>query len=397
MGREVSGVEVRDGSIRLNFTLEGERHRKTLLVNGKPLAPTLANRKYAAKLMAEIKDKIRLGVFVMAEYFPASGDAGAGLTVGSQLDAWLAGQRIENSTKAGYASAIKFWKGAPYSEAKTAKLGDLPLRRLVPSQIKIAIASKPGLSGKTINNYVSVLRDALEMAVTDRVLRDNPVASIKRAKYQKPVPDPFAAEEREKIIFKMHERHPGQVANMVEFWFWTGLRTGEMFGLSWRHVDLASCTILVTETVVRGEEKDSTKTDVARTVRLNSRALAALQRQRQYTQMAEDGRVFHDPRYNEGWYEERAFRRSFWEPVLKALSMRYRRPYNCRHTYATAMLMAGMTPAFCAKQLGHSVEMFLKTYSKWIDGDQDSVEMARLEGAIVPGVSPASPRVPASA
>ena len=77
--------------------------------------------------------------------------------------------------------------------------------------------------------------------------------------------------------------------------------------------------------------------------------------------------------------------------MLKAVGMRYRRPYNCRHTYATAMLMAGMTPAFCAKQLGHSVEMFLKTYTKWVDGDQDSVEMARLEVQIVPGVSPASP------
>ena len=396
MGRKVSGVEVRDGSIRLNFTYEGQRQRKTLLVDGKPLAPTLANRKYADRLIDEIRDKIRLGVFVMAEYFPASG-APVGLTVGAQLDTWLAAQRIENSTKAGYSSAIKFWKAAPYDDAKNATMGDLPLRRLVPSHIKIAIASKPGLSGKTVNNYVSVLRDALELAVTDKVLKDNPVASIKRAKYQKPVPDPFSAEEREKIIAKMRERHPGQVANMVEFWFWTGMRTGEMFGLSWRHVDLNSGTVLVAETVVRGEEKDSTKTDVARTVRLNTRALAALQRQRQHTFMAPDGRVFHDPRYLEGWHEERAFRRSFWEPVLKALGMRYRRPYNMRHSYATAMLMAGMTPAFCAKQLGHSVEMFLKTYAKWIDGDRDSAEMARLESAIAPELSPTSPGVPASA
>jgi integrase len=50
-----------------------------------------------------------------------------------------------------------------------------------------------------------------------------------------------------------------------------------------------------------------------------------------------------------------------------------------RHSYATAMLMAGMTPAFCAKQLGHSVEVFLNTYAKWLDGDQDALEMARLE------------------
>lgn len=397
MGREGSGVEVRDGSIRLNFTYEGERHRKTLLVNGKPLAPTLANRKYAAKMIAEIKDKIRLGVFVMAEYFATSGSASAGLTVGSQLDTWLAGQRIENSTKAGYTSAIKFWKGAPHDEAKTTKLGDLPLRRLVPSQIKIAIASKPDLSGKTVNNYVSVLREALESAVTDRVLTSNPADAVKRAKYQRPIADPFSAEERENIIAKVAERYPAQVANMVEFWFWTGLRTGELFGLSWRNVDLAGGTMLIAETVVRGEEKDSTKTDVARTVRLNSRALKALKRQRQYTHMAEDGKVFHDPRYNAGWHEERAFRRSFWEPALKALGIRYRRPYNCRHTYATAMLMVGMTPAFCAKQLGHSVEMFLKTYAKWIDGNQDSIEMARLEKSIAPELSPASPVVPASA
>ena len=33
--------------------------------------------------------------------------------------------------------------------------------------------------------------------------------------------------------------------------------------------------------------------------------------------------------------------------------------------------MSNMTPAYCAKQLGHSVEIFLKTYAKWLDGDQD--------------------------
>lgn len=44
--------------------------------------------------------------------------------------------------------------------------------------------------------------------------------------------------------------------------------------------------------------------------------------------------------------------------------------------------MLRMTPAFCAKQLGHSVEMFLNTYSKWIDGNQNSLEMARLESTL---------------
>ena len=67
--------------------------------------------------------------------------------------------------------------------------------------------------------------------------------------------------------------------------------------------------------------------------------------------------------------------------------MRYRPPYNTRHTYATMMLMGGMTPAFCAKQLGHSVEMFLRTYAKWIDGGQNALEMKRFEEALTRDLS----------
>ena len=74
--------------------------------------------------------------------------------------------------------------------------------------------------------------------------------------------------------------------------------------------------------------------------------------------------VFQDPRYGTPWADERAFRRSYWTPTLKRLGIRYRRPYNMRHTYATTMLMASMTPAFCARQLGHSVDIFLRTYAK---------------------------------
>jgi len=59
-----------------------------------------------------------------------------------------------------------------------------------------------------------------------------------------------------------------------------------------------------------------------------------------------------------------------------------------RHAHATAMLMAGMTPAFCAKQLGHSVKMFLRTYAKWLDGGQDDLEMSRLESVLSSPILP---------
>jgi integrase len=54
--------------------------------------------------------------------------------------------------------------------------------------------------------------------------------------------------------------------------------------------------------------------------------------------------------------------------------------------------MAGMNPAFVANQLGHSVQMLLSVYSRWVSGDQDDIEMGKLLSA--PDL-PQAPRKPA--
>lgn len=46
------------------------------------------------------------------------------------------------------------------------------------------------------------------------------------------------------------------------------------------------------------------------------------------------------------------------------------------------MLMSGMTPAFCAAQLGHSVGMLLSTYARWLDGEHNAMEMGQLEASL---------------
>ena len=385
MGRKGTGVELRSNSIRIQFTVDGQVVRRTLNVDGRTLPPTSANLKYANRLVAEIRERIRFGNFSLAEYFPADGDVGQPLTVANQLDDWLASQRVEVSTAAGYASAIRFWKQAACDRRET-KMGDRPVRGLKHSDVLTALATRPDLTGKTVNNYVSVLRSAIALAVADKTISSNPVTAVTRAKHQKPLPDPFSREEVEAILADMAAHYPAPIFSYVEFKFFSGLRTSESFGLHWQDVDFSGKHVLVHRAIVRGVEKSNTKTNVARRVELNSRSLAALKRQRKFTQIR-DKHVFLDPRYDQPWYEERAFRRSYWEPTLRRLGMRYRPPYNTRHTYASMMLMAGMRPAFCAKQLGHSVEMFLRTYAKWIDGGQNALEMGRLEEALASDLS----------
>lgn len=373
------GVEVRVKSIRLRFTLDSEPMRPTLRDdNGSPMRPTPANIKYAGRLANEIRQKMELGIFSMVEYFPDDGQAGS-LTLSRQLDTWFATQRLAPSTLAAYGSAINFWKNAIYASDDVRVLGDKPLRAVTITDLRTALALRPKLSGKTVNNYVSVLHEAFDLALDENLVEKNVAADIARAKWQREPPDPFTREEAEVIIADLLTHYPESVGNMVEWWFFTGVRTGEAFGLRWGNVDLASSNMLIAESIVMGEQRDSTKTGVARNVMLNSRAAAAVQRQRAHSQMA-GAHVWLNPYHGGGWTDERAFRRSYWEPTLKRLGIRYRRPYNMRHSYATMLLMAGATPAWCAKQLGHSVEIFLRTYSKWIDGDQNNRELAGLEG-----------------
>ena len=105
-----------------------------------------------------------------------------------------------------------------------------------------------------------------------------------------------------------------------------------------------------------------------------SRALDALERQKEQTSKAQFGdvagdamsqalpkvsqTVFVDPTHGEPWADDKRFRNHFWVPMLKALGIRYRRPNHIRHTYATMLLMAGDTLACAAKQMGYSVEIF---------------------------------------
>jgi integrase len=209
MARQGSGVEVRGNAIRIQFSLNGDVVRRTLKRDGKALAPTPENLADAHRLSAEIRRRITADTFCQSEYFPATGKDGQALTVGEQLDAWMAVQRIEPSTAASYMSAIRFWKHAPCDDSG-AKLGDRALHRLKPGQVLKALTFRPGLNAKTVNNYVTVLRRAMDLAVANHAIEDNLVRFVRHRRPQLPFPDPFSRDEVEAIVASGHRAGSGE-------------------------------------------------------------------------------------------------------------------------------------------------------------------------------------------
>jgi integrase len=73
----------------------------------------------------------------------------------------------------------------------------------------------------------------------------------------------------------------------------------------------------------------------------------------------------------------------FYRKAHKDANVRLRKgPYPWRHTYASLGIQAGLPPAFLAKQLGHSLNVFYSHYATWITGDDDRALAQKLARAL---------------
>jgi len=167
----------------------------------------------------------------------------------------------------------------------------------------------------------------------------------------------------------------------------TGMRPEELIELRWGDVDWKSRTIRVERARTSGEQKPL-KTYNARDVDLVGRAITALETMKPWTMVGSNDpadsemgrRIFENPGTDRPWHDERSQRDTYWRPTLRATGIRWRRPYQTRHTYATNALGAGVNPAYIARQMGHkNAKMLFTVYAKWIDGADRGRELAKLE------------------
>jgi integrase len=168
-------------------------------------------------------------------------------TVASFINDWLA--------KALPASARRATTQALYSSlARThltpAPFGALPLDRLPPSDIEALLLAKrdAGLAEWTVRAIYTVVRQALETAVRDGLLRRNPAAAVKRPTVKRSEARYLTPGEAGQLL----EAAKGdRLYPLLVLLLGSGLRRGEALGLHWRDVDLAAGHVWVRWSLVR--------------------------------------------------------------------------------------------------------------------------------------------------
>ncbi|HIA0234478.1 TPA: Arm DNA-binding domain-containing protein [Enterobacter cloacae] len=376
------GVTIRKHSsgetINITFTYKGVKCREPLSnleVNNK-------NLKYAERTLGEIHNKIERGTFIYAEYFPRSvrlkifGNAATGKTVKMYLDEYLKiceTRNLSPSTIGGYKKC----------RSALSELHIFPASELTPAALKTWIQNQK-TTLKTIRNQLSFLRSSLDEAVTDGVLQINPVSQVTASRYQSNksdaessyMVDPLSPAEVSALLTSTGNK---QWENLFRFAIQTGLRSSELCALRWRDIDFIEKTAHVQSASVSGVTKGTKTKAGTRKVELTEEAMIALNDQKPFTFM-KDGCVFEDPKTNKPWASADAIRKKAWVPTLRKAGIRYRNPYQTRHTYATRLISSGVNLFWLSTQMGHKgPEMLFRHYGRYLKEYDNSTSINGLK------------------
>lgn len=283
-------------------------------------------------------------------------------TVRSFLAEWLEAsrQRVRPATWRQYETAVRIYLGPA--------LGRLELSRLTPSDVERMTGGlvASGRSPRTAALARTILRRALADAQRDGKVHRN-VAALARPPR---VPTRSLEAGRDYLdgaqlrrLVSESKLHP--LGPLVAVAATTGLRLGELLGLTWADVDLVAGTLAVRRSLARswdGWALSEPKTARSRrTINLPAAAIAALERQHGLQAAARE-------RVGSAWQDRAglAFTDAVGRPLrpddvnhafhrlLEAAGLPHVPFHGLRHSAATAMLAGGVPLKVVSDQLGHS-------------------------------------------
>lgn len=289
---------------------------------------------------------------------------------------------IEQTTRDGYQEKINNYIDPT--------LGHLPIKSIKPDNIQLWIngLSKRGLSPKTIRNAYNNLNAALKKAVILRMIPYNPCEGTvlpKLQKYQAQVYNPATIQQA-----------LSAADNMVDYLIvllgaTLGLRRGEMAALQWKDVNFSASTVSITQNRVHVKNSVVQKAPKSqagnRIIKIGQDVLTALSDAKAvyddavlntsgfknlgYILCKENGEPFHPDSITQRW-----------ERFIDKHKLPQIRLHDLRHSNATALIAAGVSPKVVQHRLGHAnVSITLNTYTHVLPSmDEEAAE--KLDNAL---------------
>ncbi len=289
------------------------------------------------------------------------------LTVKEYLTDWLEnGTTVGPTTKPGYCHYI--------NKHIIPALGRIQLAKLTPQQVQAFIKAKQAtdLTPRTVQYIYAILRKALNDALKMGLVSQNVATLIPNTpKVRQQEVEPLTPTEVNTLLksIKGHRLEPLWISAMA-----TGMRQGELLGLTWDNVDLVAGTVSIRRQLQRIDgtlQLVPTKTDRSRRVlNLPKVAVDALKMQRAYQIWESASPEWRGNALNlvfttkRGTPLEASNVTHYFQKALKAAHVRHTTFHNARHTNASLLLAQGADLRTIMGVLGHSqITLTANTYT----------------------------------
>lgn len=177
--------------------------------------------------------------------------------------------------------------------------------------------------------------------------------------------DPFTVNELERILDRFRNTH---YITFVTFMAYTGCRPSEAIGIRWENIEFENGRIRFAESLSKNQltgkrERKATKTGKVRYTPLNNKLRTALDLRNWFRDKT--GLIFTTP---DGCViDDSNFLAREWKPRLKSAGVRYRSPYNLRHTFISHALQKGVDVVTVASWVGNSPKVIYEHYAGLVD------------------------------
>ena len=250
------------------------------------------------------------------------------------------------------------------------RLGGVPLGRVTPMHIQNLLADlERGQKSPRLRQMVyATLHAALNRAVRWNLVARNPCDAAEKPRAPRPEMKTWTVAQVNQFLAAAQQ---DRLYALYVLALTTGMRQGELLGLSWPDMDLKAGTVSVRRQLTQDLQLLEPKTAAARRlIVLPEVAVAALRKHR--ARMLAEGHLSGDgnPQHlvfvdtvGHPLRQSNLLRRSFF-PLMKQAGVPRIRFHDLRHTSATMLLAQGVHPKIVQERLGHAqIGMTLDTYS----------------------------------
>jgi integrase len=211
-----------------------------------------------------------------------------------------------------------------------------------------------GIRTATVNRDLAVLRRMMRLAERKMLISESPFRDVEflEERKQRRRPHILTFEEEDRLLAAAMPNLRALAVLILE----TGMRSSrEALALSWTDVDFVNDLVKVRESKTQAGE---------RTIPISARCKVELLRWRDLLGPQFSSYVF--PNMRDPSKPLKDVRRS-WTKALKDAGLQYFWIYDLRHTLASRLTQAGVSPIFVAQIIGHSSTSILSTYARAID------------------------------